>query len=106
MYNKRNKKNSFRRKIEELIEGGHSGKRRRTSEKKDNNIDNIVLGRNIATTNTTNATTNTTNATTNTTNANTTNANTSNVNTIITAQRWVPGNEGIYKYSGINKINL
>jgi hypothetical protein len=99
MYNKRNKKNSFRRKIEELIEGGHSGKRRRTSEKKDNNIDNIVLGRNITTTNTTNATTNTTNA-------NTTNANTSNVNTIITAQRWVPGNEGIYKYSGINKINL
>jgi hypothetical protein len=107
---KRDKKDSYRRRIEELIEGGHSGKRskrsQRTSEKSDNNNDDIILVTgNIdnSSSNITNA--NITNASTTNTNTTTTNANTSNVNTI-TAQRWVPGNAGIHKYSGLNKINL
>ena len=90
---KRDKKDSYRRRIEELIEGGHSGKRskrsQRTSEKSDNNNDDIIL-----------VTGNIDNSS-----SNITNANISNVNTI-TAQRWVPDNAGIHKYSGLNKINL
>jgi hypothetical protein len=113
---KRDKKDSYRKRIEELIEGGHSGKKRskcsrRTSDDIilvtgdiDNSSSNITnTNTNITNASTTNTNTNTT--TTTTTSTNTTNANTSNVNAI-TIQRWVPGNAGIHKYSGLNKINL